>query len=108
MTDDLEKLKLIREAEDAANLEIERARKEYEERLSEFSKDLENEVQKYSLKSQEDFRKKMELFQSDLDKKSTEIREKGKLKAAKLSLKISDKEIESMVEKALREYIGED
>ncbi len=108
MTDDLEKLKLIREAEDASNIEIAKARREYEERLSDFSKDLETEVQNYSLKTQEKFRKNIESFKSDLDKKCVEIRERGKLKAARLSLRISDREIENMVEKALREYIKED
>jgi vacuolar-type H+-ATPase subunit H len=108
MTDDLEKLKLIREAEDSANKEIEKARKEYEDRLSEFSLGLENEVQRYRLKTEEDFRKNMESFRSDLEKKTLEIRERGRLKAEKLSLKISDKEIEKLVEKALLDYIKED
>jgi vacuolar-type H+-ATPase subunit H len=108
MTDDLEKLKLIREAEDSANKEIEKARKEYEERLSEFSRGLENEVQSYRLKTEEDFRKNMESFKSELEKKSREIRERGRLKAEKLTLKISDKEIEKIVEKALLDYIKED
>jgi vacuolar-type H+-ATPase subunit H len=108
MTDDLEKLKLIREAEDSANREIEKARKEYEDRLSEFSRGLENEVQRYRLKTEEDFRKNMESFRSELEKKSLEIRERGRLKAEKLSLKISDKEIEKLVEKALIDYIKED
>ena len=108
MTDDLEKLRLIREAEESANREIEKARKDYEERISEFSGGLEDEIQSYRLKMEEDFRKNMESFRSDLEKKSLEIREKGRLKAEKLSLKISDKEIEKLVEKALLDYIKED
>lgn len=106
--DDLEALKIIREKESSVENDINSFIDEQKKILAELKKESEEKIKEEKERAENDYFKHVSEVKDETEKQAKEIVEEAKAKAVRLSLKVSDKDLEKLVMDKLEKFVKGD